>query len=385
MHNPELATFTWEVRAREARTLQAGLAPNPEIGVEFEDFAGTGDLRGIDGAEVTVALSQVIELAGKRQKRTRVAALERDLAAWDYETARLDVLTRVTQAFVGVLSAQERLAVDTELVHLAEQVLQGAEARVKAGKVPPIEATRARVSLSTSRMALGRTQRALTVAKARLVATWGGTHPAFEKAVGDLEALQAIPSAEALAERIEQNPDMARWATVMAQRQAAITLEEAKRIPDPTLGGGFRYFHETQDQAFLFLVSMPLPIFDRNQGNLLEARYQSAKAEEERRMAAVGVRTALAESYAELSAAFAEARTLRDEILPGAERAFETASTGYRQGKFQFLDVLDAQRTLVEVRGQYIEVLATYHQAVAALERLIGEPLNALAQSSSQP
>jgi cobalt-zinc-cadmium efflux system outer membrane protein len=234
-------------------------------------------------------------------------------------------------------------------------------------------------------MARGRTQRALTAAKARLVATWGGTHPAFEKAVGDLESLQAIPSAEALAERIEQNPDIARWATVMAQRQAAITLEEAKRIPDPTLGGGFRYFNETQDQAFLFLVSTPLPIFDRNQGNLLEARYQSAKADEERRMAAIGVRTALAESYAELAAAFAESRALRDEILPGAERAFETASTGYRQGKFQFLDVLDAQRTLVEVRGQYIEVLASYHQAVAALERLIGEPLNALTQSSSQP
>jgi cobalt-zinc-cadmium efflux system outer membrane protein len=385
MHNPELAAFTWEVRAKEARTLQAGLAPNPEIGVEFENFAGTGNLQGIDGAEVTVALSQVIELAGKRQKRTRVAALERDLSAWDYEATRLDVLTRVTQAFVDVLSAQERLAVDTELVRLAEQVLQGAEARVKAGKVPPIETTRARVALSTSRMALGRTQRALTAAKARLVAIWGGTHPAFEKAVGDLESLRAIPSAEALAERIEQNPDLARWATVMAQRQAAITLEEAKRIPDPTLGGGFRYFNETQDQAFLFLVSMPLPIFDRNQGNLLETRYQSAKAEAERRMAAVGVRSALAESYAELSAAFAEARTLRDEILPGAERAFETASTGHRQGKFQFLDVLDAQRTLVEVRGQYIEVLATYHRAVAALERLIGEPLNALTQSSSQP
>jgi cobalt-zinc-cadmium efflux system outer membrane protein len=132
MHNPELAAFTWEVRAMEARTLQAGLAPNPEIGVEFEDFAGSGDLQGINGAEVTVALSQVIELAGKRQKRTRVAALERDLTAWDYEATRLDVLTRVTQAFVAVLSAQERLAVDTELARLAEQVLQGAEARVKA-------------------------------------------------------------------------------------------------------------------------------------------------------------------------------------------------------------------------------------------------------------
>ncbi len=380
MKNPELAAFAWEVRAGEARTLQASLTPNPEIGVEFEDFAGSGGLQGVDGAEVTLALSQLIELGDKRQKRTRTAALERDLAAWDYETARLDVLTQVAQAFVDVLSAQERLAVDTELVSLAEQVLQGAEARVKAGKVSPIEETRARVALSTNRIARARAQRELTAAKARLVATWGGERPTFERAEGDLESLQAIPSAETLAGRIEQNPDIARWAMAMAQRQAAITLEEANRIPDPTLGGGFRYFNESKDQAFLFEISVPLPVFDRNQGNILEARYQLAKTEEERRAAAISVRTALAESYAELSTAFTEASALRDEVLPGAQHAFDAASEGYRQGKFQFLDVLDAQRTLFEVRGQYIEALATYHKAVAALERLIGEPLNALTQ-----
>src|SRR5687767_4089171 len=110
MQNPNLAAFAWEVRAGEARTLQAGLPPNPEASVEVENVAGSGEFQGVDEAEVTVGLSQVIELAGKRRKRTHVAALERDLAAWDYETARLDVLTQVTQAFVDVLRVQERLA-----------------------------------------------------------------------------------------------------------------------------------------------------------------------------------------------------------------------------------------------------------------------------------
>ena len=376
--SPALAAFAWEVRAGEARTLQAGLAPNPEIGIEFENFAGSNGLKGVDGAESTFALTQVIELAGKRPKRARVAALERDLSAWDYEAARLDVLTQVAQAFVDVLSAQERLAVDAELVDLAGQVFRTAAARVKAGKVSPIEATRAGVALSTSRIGLERAHQALTAAQARLVATWGGDGPTFERVVGDLESLQAIPSADVLRQRVEQNPDIARWATAMAQRQAAVTLEEANRIPDPTLGGGFRYFNESNDQAFLFEVSVPLPVFDRNQGNLLEARYQRVKAEEERRAAAVSVRTVLAATYAELSAAFTEASTLRDDILPGAQSAFDATSEGYRQGKFQFLEVLDAQRTLFEVRGQYIEALANYHKAVASLERLIGEPLSPL-------
>jgi cobalt-zinc-cadmium efflux system outer membrane protein len=106
LRNPELASTAWEVRAGEARTLQAGLLPNPEVGVEVENFAGSGEFRGFDAAETTIALGQVIELGGKRLRRARVAALERDLAAWDYEATRLNVFTATAKAFVEVLGAQ---------------------------------------------------------------------------------------------------------------------------------------------------------------------------------------------------------------------------------------------------------------------------------------
>src|SRR5919109_2751062 len=102
LHNPALASAAWEVRAGEARTLQAGLLPNPEFSVEVENFAGSGAFRGMDAAETTIALSQVIELGGKRLRRARVAALQRDLAAWDYEATRIDVFTATTKAFVEV-------------------------------------------------------------------------------------------------------------------------------------------------------------------------------------------------------------------------------------------------------------------------------------------
>jgi cobalt-zinc-cadmium efflux system outer membrane protein len=210
MQNPDLAAFAWEVRVGEARTLQAGLLPNPEASIEVENFAGSGELRGMDGAEVTLSLSQVIELAGKRRKRTHVAALERDLAAWDYETARLDVLARVTQAFAEVLSGQERSALDADLVRLAERVHHTVAERVKAGKVPPLEATRARVALANSRIARQRVERKLNAAKDRLAALWGGVPATFERVIGNLETLNPIPSAAVVAQRIEQNPDIAR-------------------------------------------------------------------------------------------------------------------------------------------------------------------------------
>ena len=232
-HNPKLAAFGWEVRAGEARILQAGLPPNPEVEIEVENFAGSGEWQGFQGTEITIHLSQLIEVAGKRRKRAHVAALERDLTAWDYEATRLDVLTQVTQAFVEVLSAQERLALNAELVRLAEQVLSTVAERVKAGKVSPVEETKASVELSTSRIALERVQRDLEAARKRLVATWGGSTPAFENARGTLDAITAIPPAEQLVERLAQNPDVARWVTEIAQRQAAVAPRRRQAASRP--------------------------------------------------------------------------------------------------------------------------------------------------------
>src|SRR3972149_1747368 len=152
LHNPELASFSIEVRAAEARTLQAGLRPNPEFDVEVENFAGSGALRRFDETETTIQLGQLMELAGKRRKRERVASLERDLAGWDYEAKRGDVLTETSKTFVEVLAAQERLALTQELLRLAEQTFETVSARVQAGKVSPIEETKAGVALANSRI-----------------------------------------------------------------------------------------------------------------------------------------------------------------------------------------------------------------------------------------
>jgi outer membrane protein, heavy metal efflux system len=373
LQNPELAASSWEVRAAEARTLQAGLLSNPELDITVENFAGSGAYQGVRAAETTLRLSQAIELGGKRRRRTQAAALERDLAAWDYETKRVDVLSEVTKAFVEVLRAQERLETQTELVRLAGQVLAAVAERVKAGKVSPMEESKARVALSTSHIALERARGELDTARRRLAATWGSTTPAFQKAAGAFDAVTTPPPVEQLAQRVLQNPDLARWSTEMQQRQAAVALAQVQKFPDLTAGAGVRYFSDPGDAALVFELSLPLPLFDRNQGGILEAQSRLAKATEERRAAAVRVQTALGTAYTALATAFAEVTTLHNAVLPESRRAFEATSEGYRQGKFGLLDVLDAQRTLFEAREQYIDALADYHKAVVEIERLLGE------------
>ena len=376
MNSPSLAAFSWEVRAREATVLQAGLFPNPEVTVELENFGGSGDASSFDASENTVWLSQLIELGGKRARRRALAEFEREVAGWDYEAARIDTFTEVAIAFVEVLSAQERKALSEELVTVSERALKVVSDQVKAGAVSTVEKSRSQVALASSRVELARRTRELEAARKRLAATWGSTTVAFSEAAGALgEKITPPPSEEALLQQVDENPDLARWAAELSARRALVALEDSRRIPNVTIAGGPRWFNETNDSALVFALNVPLPLFDRNQGRALEARQRLAKGTEERRAAEVDVRTALSTAYQSLAATHDAVLTLRRQVLPQAQAAFDGVTSAYRRGVFRYLDVLDAQRTLFALRNDYLDSLAAYHAAVARVERLVGQSL----------
>jgi cobalt-zinc-cadmium efflux system outer membrane protein len=326
--------------------------------------------------ETTLSLGQSILLGGKRGKAVRAAALKSDLAAWDYESARLEMFTEVRQTFVEVISAQQRVELNEELVQLAEQLLQTINQRVKAGKVSPAELSRAQVRLSTQRVELERARRELEAARMRLTAAWGSQTATFTQAVGTLDTLFTIPEQAKLQSLLRQNPDLARFETALKQRQAVIALEDAQRIPDPTISGGVRRLNGTGDNAVVAGVSIPLPLSGRNQGAREEARIRLSQTLREKQAVEVQLNAALSQAYSSLQSVLNEATTLRDQILPEAQKAFETINEGYLQGRFNFLDVLDAQRTLFEARGQYLRALADFHTITAEIERLISQKIN---------
>ncbi len=372
--NPELASFSWKIRAEEAGVLQASLLPNPKFRLVVEDFGGEGERSDFDTTQTSFMFAQKILVAGKLTKRTRLASLNRDLAGWDYETKRLDVFTEVSKTFVEVLAAQKRLELKEKLVNLSKETLNTVSERVKAGKVSPVEETRAKVALSSSQIELRQAKRILQADMKRLAAIWGG-RVTFDAVSGQLDVVKPIPSERQLSNLIEHNPDIARWALEMEQRRASVELEKANRFPDLTVIPAIRHYSDTDDNAFVFGLMVPIPIFNRNQGNLLKARAGVIKAREDKRAAKMRVRKAMASGYQALSTAFIEATTLKNDVVPGARSAFEAVKEGYRYGKFDYLDMLDAQRTLFEVSGRYIETMADYRKAVADLERLIGTPL----------
>ena len=377
-HNPELNASRWEKRAMEGRVIQAGLLPNPEIEAETENFAGSGVFKGFDAAETTVQLSQLIELGGKRAKRSTHAVLGRDLAQWDYEVTRADVVARTRRAFMNVLFAQERLTLMRKLLYLADEVLQTTSERVKAGKISPVEAIKAEVDRSTSRIDVKNAQYDLKVARRKLSGSWGGTTPTFGEARGRLGQLLPIPSLETLEGMVSRNPDVARWALAIEQHRAGVDLEEARGVPDLTVSFGAKHHNEVDDTAFVMGISIPIPIFDTNQGATLEARERLSKSKEESRAVRLRVVNNLAETYQRLSRAHMEATDLAQYVLPGAEEAFKASEEGFRHGKFDYLNLLDAQRTLVSVNLRHVNALFAYQQARTQVERLIGLDMNAM-------
>lgn len=378
LQSPVLASFGWEIRAREARLAQAGRHLNPVAGFLFEDLGGTTGASGVDSVvqpQATIQLSQIVELGGKRRARQKLAGFNRDLAGWDFETARLDLLTRVTAAYLDVLGSQQAVALAENSRVLVERVLETVTARVEAGVVSPIEQTKANVALATVRIDEQRARRRLAADRTRLATLWGRPAAAFEAVEGELGTLPAVPALERLQQRLAQSPELARWATEIAQRDAAREVEAARGKIDVTITAGYRRFTDIDRHAWLLGASVPLPFFDRNEGAVQEASDRAAKAVLEQRAAEMRGSAQLAAAYGALANAHDEAAALAAQVLPGARSAFAAIEEGYRLGRFGYLDVLDAQRTLVAAEGQHLRALTDVHKAIVQVERLIGMPL----------
>ena len=373
--NPELASSAWEVRAREAQILQAGLRPNPELELEIEDVGGSDELRGAREAQATLLLSQLVELGDKRAARIRAAELGSDLAAWDYEAKRLDVFTATAQAFADVLVAQERIRLTEETLNLAGDVTETARDRLRAGLAPAVEVTRGEVATSSAEVERLHAHRELDTARQRLASQWGGLEARFARAVGSLEDVVAPPPLESLLGRASDNPDLARWDAETAEREAILRVERSRAVPDVRVGPGVRRLAGPDETVFVLGASIPLPIFGRNQGAVAEASHRLVQAREERRGAQVRVVTELIAAHRALAASFAEVEVLRKTTLPAAESSFRGVRDGYLRGRFGYLDVLDAQRTRFATQAQYLRALGAFHRNAASVERLIAAPL----------
>lgn len=364
--NPDLAAAQWEIDIAQGGRQQAGLIPNPVASWDAEDTRRST-------RTTTVKLSQTLELGGKRGARIEVASRAQDAAAQQLEQRRNLLRAEVIDGFYGALWAQERLELAQRSMALAERGLVIANGRVTAGKASPVEATRAQVEVSQIRLERSRAEIGVSDAYRRLAAITGSATIGFERVEAGAVNTPALPSVTQLLARLESTAELRLAQLQIQQRDAGLGLEKAQRIPDLDISIGSQYDASVRERVNLVGVSMPIPLFNRNQGNVLAASRRADQARDLRNATELRLRTETRQALDLWATANSEVRAFNQVILPAAQSAVDSATRGFEMGKFNFLDVLDAQRTLIAARTQYLAALAQATDAWVRIERIYGD------------
>ncbi len=356
--------------AMKAATSKAGVLPNPEIAVDLENFAGSGPYSGTKSAELTYGVSQLVELPGKRSGRVNAARGEEQKSLYERDAARLDLIRDVVSAYATLVAAEEELDVLREEKSMATSVYESVAAKVDAGKEPPIQKNKAAIELSASNIALERAERSVQTARKTLANLTGRKGAEFTVLPGTLPAMKKPLGLAEYAGMIASSPDNLAYDATIETAQSNLSFEKASMVPDPTFNVGVRDYREDGEKAFLAGVSIPFPVFDMNRAGVKRAGHEYNAAMLDKAQALLTSETELVEVYETFANAYQENKTLNEVVLPGAQEAFDAAREGYNAGKFSYLEVLDAQRTLFDARKQSIQTLLDYYRNMAAIDRM---------------
>jgi len=366
--NPELRALTLEASAVDAAGRQAAVLPNPSL--EYLREGKTSD-----GGSSTVQLSIPLELGGKRAARMEAAQAGSRAAALDLAVGRARIEAEVVAAYQQAWLAQQHVALATQVSETGRRSSDAAARRVLAGKVSPVEEARARVAEANWRIEGVAAQRELDEARIRLASLLGRTG----SDIGALAA-PASPAAAGLAgtqleDLIDSAPAIERAVAEVEAGKASLRMERAARMPDVSLiVGSKRSEGPERDRVRQNIIglSVPLPLFNRNQSAVLAAQRRAEKAGAELEATRQRIRAEAMQAHARMQAALQQERLVREDVLPGAQYAADAAMKGFEAGKFNYVEVLDAQRTWVQAQGQHLRAVSDFYRARADLAKLVG-------------
>lgn len=372
--NPRLTAADRDIGIATGKSIQAGALPNPELSAEVENVAGSGPYRGLRSTETTLQISQLIELGGKRDARISAGLAEADGAYWQRQAVRLEVLSEAATAYINILAAQRRIKILDDQVAALDRLQPLLQRRVEAGASSQPEVLRAQVAADLVRVERERARTALATARRELALLMGESTPRFSGVAGRLNDARQPPPFRSITDAIDGNPQLMRWTAVRAQRDAELLTTRLKPIPDVRASVGWRHFRESGDNAATFGLSMTLPLWDQNRGDIIAANNARDKVQADRAINKSALLAVAGKSYDAATGALQEVNLLRGSILPNARRAAEAIEDGYGQGRFSLLELLDVQATLADAQLREQEALRTFHTAVATIEGLVGRP-----------
>ena len=334
LRSPRLRATAWEPRIAEARKLQAGLRPNPELEAGLEGFAGDGELSGVEGAETTVLLSQLVELGGKRQRRIEAAEAGRAVALAAYEEVRLEVLTDTTLRYLGVLALQRRVELAERAAGLAEEASSTVQRRVDAGDASPIDATRSGLERDSAAIRVDRLQRRLDTARRELAAAWDQDHadlrPPRRRAAGRARGTGAGPAA-----RDARRPPLAAAGRRGGgpEPRRTRTWSGAGRCRTCGWGSAPSTRPRSRSRVWSPACRCRCRCSTATRATSWPTRLEAARAEDAIGAARRDLALRLTRAHGDLAVAHREAQSVEALLLPAATEAYEATRRAYQEGQ----------------------------------------------------
>ncbi len=369
-NSPQLKAKGMEISAFQASALQAELYPNPEVGLDLENLFGSGNYSGLSASENTFYITQDFVLGGRLSAGRNVELLKSDLAAWDLERERINIITEIRKSFTVILSLNHLNRLNNRLLEISLDFQRNLERRTKAGKVSPAEAVRASLISTSLEIVIRNKEMELATEIQKLKTLLGKPELQFSSVENICNLEFVIPEIIELKKSLLSSPSLAQFKTELDRAKAEIELQESISMPDLSVSLGYRRINETSDNVLIMGASIPINIFNNNRGNIevakiradqTEYRYSGLLFNSEAKI------TLLANNINALSDMIDKLET---ESLPKAREAFEIINKGNLVGRFTVLDVLDSQRSLYEVESQFVNAVAEYNRNVIELEAL---------------
>jgi cobalt-zinc-cadmium efflux system outer membrane protein len=370
--SPALAVSRAQADAAAARIGQADFGPQPEVGLELENFAGTGDVNGIDALETTLQLSRAVESGGKRRRRIDTARAGHDIALAELDAARLDVAAETARRFMALLGAQEQLRTAQRFLELAKAISAQAQRRVAAGNALSAELHRARAQVGREQLLVLRAEAEIGAAWRTLAASWGAPDSLPMNAAGDLFAVQTLQPLPDLLARVERSPRFAALAAGERLREAERRLAESQARADISLSLGVRYLSEPDDAALVAGIAVPFGSRARSRALVVESAALVEQARAEREANLTDAMATVGGLHRQIEVRLESLAVLERDVLPAATEALAQIERGYRLGRLSYAEYAVAARESLDGELERVGTAIEYHQLLTEIERLTG-------------
>ena len=373
--NPGLQVFDFRLQGLEGRRVTADQNPALEAGLEVENFLGSDNLEGVDGAEYTLSLSSALELGGKRQARASVVNSRYGRVEVERRAETLDLLGQATQHFVATLALQEKLQLAAEAVALAEATHEIVTRRVDRGASPQAEVMRAKAALTRSRIEQSRALSEYESRKIALASLWGDTRLDFQSLEGDLFQFGSSDSFEILYQRVSESPAIQIYASERRVREAEVQLSRSQSESDIRWQVGIRRFEETDDTALTAGLSVPLFSGRRNRGEVQAALAARDEVQYRREDTLLRLHSRLFEAYRQRQQNIEAVEQIRGQMLPDLSDALSQTREAYQKGRYSYVEWTAAQRELLSARQALVDAATMALLNQALIEQLTAQPL----------